>query len=570
MQNNICICWIIRIFVYMSTLTNEQAIKFVKDSTSTPSFIQDARDYYSELKALIDGKGYESLLIKIDHVESDKKQKSRERYSFSMKDMFSRLFKKIDNVWTATGGSKFYDLEDDEQKLELAKAITQVRGGKSIEQWNKDVWMKVLHTDPAGVTFLEYDAEKDISPFPTYKSIEKIRNYITNGVNLEVILFEPKTIKRDGDQKDQKTWRLVDDLRDIFIIQTGDEYLVDEEKTFEHPFGQCPALINSDDVDPEDWKRLSPIDPSIDLCKEYLRDKSIKTIYKFLQGFPLFWRYTTQCEDCTGTGKKNNQECGTCDGHGYIGRRDITDTVNLPIPKDNEVVLAPNIAGWLTPPLDIWQRYDDELKLLEVGINVTHWGTITETEKKSNTATGRMLDVQPIIQTLDSYSSKAEIREKKITDWIANYLFIDKNKDQSITTIAYGRDYAILPSSTLLEIYERAKASGDNSTILDRLLDDVLISRYKNDPLALQLERIKSSIDPYIHYTVEQVNDIFGNSEAQKKMLFPEWWDTITVTTEKESGIIERLKSEFDEWYTNKTPSQSIESEIEEQTNTNT
>ena len=161
--------------------------------------------------------------------------KGGKNYSFSTKAVTERTFRPIDNIWTATGGTKLYALDKDAEKEELANWISNFRGGKSIEQYNEYFWIKLYQTDPAGIINLEYDADKNIKPFPVSYSIHKIRNYIPNGINVEVLLFESEEVET-GTGQTYKEWRLIDDQTDYRIIQEGDSFRIDEDKTFEHPF----------------------------------------------------------------------------------------------------------------------------------------------------------------------------------------------------------------------------------------------------------------------------------------------------------------------------------------------
>lgn len=527
----------------MAVLSTEEIIEVVREHQKTPKYIRKAREYKKSLEALIKGKDYTELLEHIDKYESTSKAKARQKYTFSIKDMFERLFTNIENVWTATGGVKLYYPEDSnlesEKRKKLIEMCSHVRGGTSLERWNESVWMQTYHTDPAGITILEYNIEKGYDPYPEYVSIDEILGYKANGINLEYILFEPIIIDEDTNTK---KYRFIDDSKDYTIFQKGENIYIDELESFDNPFGQVPCLINSDLIDVDGKKRLSPIDPIIELCKEYLRDKSIKTIYKFLQGFPLFWRQVTDCIECNGTGKDGTgKTCGVCGGTGYAGRRDITDTVNIKAPEDGGDL--GEIAGFIVPPTEILGEFNSELELLERACRMTMWGAIIE-DDQSETATGRRIDAQPILQKLNKYTTPAETREQKLTEWIANFADPMKDKNEKVSSIVYGRNYALLSADTVLEIYENAKENGDSVTILDRLFNQYLLSEYKNDPISLHTAFMKAQIEPYMHYTIEQVKEVFGADESAKKMLFDKWWRA-TNTIGKDA---EQLEKEFNNW----------------------
>ena len=298
-----------------------ELFNYIKANEKVPNWVSDARIYHKRLLALIDGEGFNELLInKIEHIENTQKAVARKKYARSIKDFYERLLRLTDNIYSSTGGVKRYENLTDTQTKELEDHLHKIKGGRTLESWLESVWLTVYHQDPNGIIFLEYDSKKDIKPQPSYKSINTIRNYYSNGQTIEVLLFEPKDIEGGG-----KKWYVVDDERFYTVIQNNESFAVVEDETFEHQFGIVPAVINSDIEHIGYDKRLSPIDKVVELSEEYGRDLSVKTIYKFQQGFPKHWRYASLCPTCHGTGKDGQgATCGDCNGTGELFRGDVT------------------------------------------------------------------------------------------------------------------------------------------------------------------------------------------------------------------------------------------------------
>lgn len=506
-------------------LTDKEAIKYIKANKAVSEKILKAREQSKKLFALLEGEDFlDELINKIEHIESADKAKARKKYSRSIMDFYERLLQPVSNVFSATGGTKKYDLKDKQLELLLGK-IGNIRGGKSIERYLDEVWMDLYHTDPNGVIFLEYTTRSKTDVWCTYKSIGSIRNYIESGQLTEVILFEPRV-----DSKGVSHWRIVDDTTDRTFIEHGNSFILDEDHSFEHPFGQPPAIIISNITSTKTQLRLSPIHKVVELSKEYARDQSILTLYKFLHGYPIHWRYVNQCKKCTGQRKDGTDNCPDCDGKGYIQNKDVTDMVTLPIPDKDGIQLAPNIAGNIAPDLKTWTQYHEELDRLEFLANFTHWGTSTRKGDGTETATGRFIDVQPVKNRLNKYSNVTEFMEWKLTEWCANFLIPNKDKNLSISMIAYGRRYIIESPDTILNRYEEAKKAGDNSVILDRLFEEFLTAKYKNDPVWLRVELTKFRVQPFPHLSIEQVNTIFGQQAAGTIVLFGEFWEQADKT----------------------------------------
>lgn len=528
----------------------EEVIQIIKKNNQVPKWVTDSRATHKTLRALIDGDDFKTELSKIEHIEkSEKKWEVRKKYSRSIKDLNQRLLRPIDNVYSATGGSKEYKLKGNKLK-ELLRKLSNVRGNKSLEQWLQVNWMHVYHNDPDGVIFIEYTTKETEDCWPTYKEITKIRNYHKDGQALKWILFEPKKVMNPAIGSEViELVRFVDDENDWTFKKNGDTFVLVEELTFKHPFGRVPGVVNSDIEKLGVSNALTPIDSIVEPEQEYLRDQSIKTIHKFIRGLPIFWRYKMLCPTCHGTLKDGNGDCKSCDNTGFKLDSDVSDEVVLPIPEADEIQLAPDIAGWLVPPADILDEMNQELQVLEIGMYEAHWGS-HKSRLDSNvdkTATEVWLDAQPVMNRLNKYGDVAEWVEHYLTELIANFLFTTKKKDENVSSIHYGRNYIIQPPEFLLQEYHKSKESQDGVVILDRKLREYLTSKYKNDPVTLRIEILKAILEPFVHYTIDMVKDVFGNESAQKKMLFGDWWETLTAEMfEKKTD--EQLASDMNEF----------------------
>ena len=531
----------------------EQVYKFIEANEKVHKWVSDAREYHKRLLALIDGEGFKKLLVnRVEHLEGTLEAIARDKYARSIKDFYERLLRLTDNIYSSTGGVKRYENLTTTQQEQLEGHLHNIKGGRTLEAWLESFWLVVYHQDPNGIIFLEYDSEKDIKPQPTYKSINIIRNYKSNGQTLENLIFEPIDLK-DG----VKQWYVVDDKFFYTVNQTGTNYSLQEEGTFEHHFGIVPAVINSDIEHIGYDKRLSPVDKVVELSEEYGRDLSVKTIYKFQQGFPKHWRYAAPCVTCHGIGKDgNNLSCSSCSGTGELFRSDVTHEHRLTIPEEGESVIAP-ASGFVTPDLDFLADARIELKELEDTATFTHWGAVVNTEQVA-TATEIVINTQPVTMRLNKYADVAENVETLLTEMIANHMFLDKAKDKKVASISYGRNYIIESINAVLTRYEEAKEKGDNATILDRLYQEYLLGKYKSDNVGLQIAITKSKVEPYIHYTVEQINEISGSKEAQKKILFDDWWKTVS-SFDQTSDI---LKAQFNTWFKDQYEEPKVDEQV--------
>lgn len=512
------------------TLSNNETLTILQQSQTVPTWVTKAREYNKELEALINGVDFISLLKIIEHKEDTKQLEARQKYAHSIKDMFDRVMRAVDNVYSATGGSKRYASKDDEVSTEsyekLIQKVSTIRDQKPLEKWLQENWMKLYRTDPNGVILYEYESETE-KLYPTYKNINSIRNYKSDGQNIEWILFEPE--KKDNGVME---WRLIDDEYDYIITQsTTVSFTINEDKSFKHPFGYVPGIIISDIIKIGTEQRLSPLDSVLELAKESLRDESHKSMFKFLLWDPIFWRYKLKCPTCGGSGKKGVDKCPDCNGKGLYTGKDITNSIDIGVPDEKEQpIVTPNIAGFIVPPVEIMAEFNKENELLENKIYSTVWGTINYQKMYSGgmaeikTATEIVYDTAPQIARLNMFADVAQWVEWRLTELAANFIYPSKPKDKRICTITYGRNYIIEPLEVLYDRYTKYVAAGLNSALCDKALEEIICSKYKTDPIGLEEELKRLKVEPFIHYTIEQIKVNYSADAAQRKMLFQSWW----------------------------------------------
>lgn len=519
----------------MKIFDEETVLIEVQKHQSLEGWVQKARENSRELKALITGEGFhEELINKIEGLESDVRSIARKKYSKDIRDVFQRINKKRDNVFQANGGSEEIKIEEGEFRRSFIEALNNFKGGKSITKYLSEYFFRQLDTDPNGLIFLEYKTEPELKIYPTYKSINDIRHYDADGQKVSYVIFEPKKKINEIDKSYFLEWRVVDSQTDWTIKQIGSTFVVDTEKTFTHEFGEAPGIVLSEYLKIGEKARLSPMTPVIEIAKDFARDKSILTIYKFQNGFPKNWQYVTQCRSCHGTAKtKDGKNCSACGGTGILQKKDVTDMINLQPPKEGDPILAPNVAGFISPDLETWKQYKEDLRDFEMIMDDTIWGTDRYQQSKGagkETATGRFIDVQPVSNELNRLTDNVEWVHNTLANWVANLIIPTKQKEEKVFHKSYGRRFIIESPDVILEKYQNAKKAGDGTTILDKLLHEFILSKYKTDPFMQERMLKKAMLEPYIHYSIETVNDIFGADEAFKKAIFGDFWQSVDIS----------------------------------------
>lgn len=524
---------------------NDEVVKYVKDNQEVSELIKAARRYNTRLLALIDGKGFKETLILFEGLETEKRKRVRRNFSRPVNDTFERLFQPIANVFHSTGESFNVDISSNKEKELFLKKLSNVRDEKTLKQYVESDWMPLYHIDPNGIIFTEYSTkDEEVDAYPTYKSIYSIRAYQPNGQLLSVVMFEP--VDRVFEGEEVKEWRVVDDDKDYIVIQRKEDYTVLDEESNDHPFGIVPALLNSNIIDVSSELRLSPVDKILDLMMEFAVTQSNKSIYKIVQGNPKHWEVGPECTTCRGRAKVvdsagDSIKCKDCNGVGHHVSQDVTDLKVIPYPREGTPGILPHVAGHTSPDLDTLKYFTEELTYAEKLAYQTLWG-VGQEPLAYETATGRILDQQPKINRLNKYANAAEWVNWRLAEFMARVYTTEK---ETVVRILFGRRYILETSDALLRSYETAKKAGDSSTILDALLNEYTTSKHSNDMEMLRIMLIKISAEPYVHMTIEEVNDVFGNIEAQRKALFNDFFNTLENKDISEATIDDK----YDKWF---------------------
>lgn len=494
----------------MATLTREQ-IKDILINRPNAKLIEKANAMRKKLKVHLHGLGLADYLAQIETYERPEALALRRQYAKSNKDMFSRVLRPIDKIFSAKGGGYFFDLPDS-SKAAFTAQLRNVENGYSSRKWVENFWKPRYFDDPMGLIFMELE-EDGSEVYPTYKSSEDVYDYYNEGRELKYLVLRTD---------DKEIFRVVDDSFDALYRFDGKKVTKIPSQTFPNYFGYVPAKIISDlPYNGSEKLFASPIDDLIELADEFLRDDSVRTIYKFKHGFPKAWKYAEMCGDCKGSGHIEAQTCKSCNGTGKKLDSKVSDIMVLSVPEQGQPTVAPDVAGYVTPDIEYLQQSMTELKDLENLIFQTHWGTHQKEDTANETATGRFIDVQPVNDRLNGYADAAESIETFITDAIGKFTYPTSYNGCSIN---YGRRFLIESPDAIWKKYEDARQKGAPLTTLDEHLREYLESKYQNNSLELQKYLKQMKVEPFVHLTIAEAKlNVPDSSEYLKKLYFCEW-----------------------------------------------
>jgi hypothetical protein len=489
------------------------------------------------------GEGLGEYLHVIKGFEKPWMRDLRVLYTRTNEDIFDRLGRPKDKVWSARGGSIYYNLSEaqERQAVGLAK---DVRNGYSIKEWLENELSPHVDDDPNGVTMLEILPKQEAIRakregrsfvYPTYKSIFSIWDYQPKGVMLDYIVFELDNDEREalGYMKGEQVFRLVDDAMDYILYVENQVVYTDEENTLINPFGVVPTIINSDIINPMvSGNFLSFYNKVVRLADEYLRKGSIKVTSDFRNGFPKYAELADDCRQCKGIGEFDGKICDECGGYGSAPMVHVSDVKLMPWPKDKDVpfVKPSEVGHYVEPSMNYHEIAVADAVMLENIMTLTLWGVESKLKAvgtnlngtgEQKTATEITTELKPEAARLWPISKSVERRHKFILDLVIK-LQITYNYPGS--AVHYGRRYMQEGPDALLEKYKLAKKEGLAVPVLDDLLIQYYEAEFVSNPLKIAVMTKLMQVEPFVHNTPTQVQSFnLSDDEYKAKLFFGDW-----------------------------------------------
>jgi len=515
-------------------------VKTILQTNPQKKLVEYGQKKNKELRLHMYGDNLETTLTKIKSFENDLLIEVRRKYAKSNRDLMERLARPIDKVFSARGGSVYYNMSEALDKKASA-AAANVRDGYSIKTWIETYWKQHWLDDPCGMMFLEVDAKGRV--YPTYKSISTVFDYLPKGAELDYIVFELSSNdkKAAGIDTDRKVYRVIDDLLDTYYELKGTDVSEIKSERFTNFFGKVPALLNSDFVDPTCEGSVNSLFASvIKLADDFLLTGSVRNLSKVRHGFPKYWEYGDACKECEGTGYKGAKDCEACSSTGRSAMIHAGDLKILETPgSKNDVVIAPNVAGFIAFPKDYFEISSTELQQLENLMTFTIWGKGSEIkttgptgtpETNVQTATQAVIEIKPEEARLMPISKSAEKRHKFFVDNQVKVQLLQSN--YAGASVNYGRRYMLENADTIWKKYSDARAAGSAINLLDELLIEYYDVKYSGDDVGLQIAIKAMRVEPFVHFKVIEIQALGATAEDYAaKLYFGEWYQTVTDAT---------------------------------------
>lgn len=492
-------------------LTSTDLVNIFKEKPNAAT-LEDARKDSKHFTAHITGQGNDNLIEKITGLESDAQLTLRKKYGRSNRDVFQRIHEPTHKIFAAKGTSRYYELPESAKRVFISK-LNNIYNGLSLPKWVEDIALQYYRIDPMGLIFMEVG---DNETYPTYKSTSKIFDYKLKGRSVEYVIFNTN---------ENDIFRVVDDVTDKLVKYDGTSVTEVFGQTYPNYFGKVPATIISDILKPNSKYYTSPDYNLIEIADEFLRESTVKSVFKLKFGYPRQWQYASTCTNCKGTGQKSGEDCPSCNGSGKAVNSDVSEVMVLPIPSTEQPTIAPNVAGYISPDVQGWDKMTEELSLLENLMYKTEWNIepVQKTQGiiETKTATEIVSDMQPMHDRLIRYSKWACDIEKFVTDLTGIFYYPSTFKGSSIN---YSHRYVLEGPDVIWKKYEDARAKGSPTIALDDLLAEYYYSKYASDTMELTKYIKLMKVEPFIHLTISEAKNVVTNpADYNRKIYYSEW-----------------------------------------------
>lgn len=527
--------------------------------------IEFGSDQRKRVRMHMYGVGMDEHLTMIKGFERPWLKEVRTRYVQSNKDLFARLMKPIAKVFTARGGSSYYNMSDKENEI-AAMLDNNIFPGISSKKWLEMHWKTRMMDDPMGLIYMEIDGTGHT--YPTYKSIDDIVEYKLNEGKVEYVVFKVENEMKQqlGLENEAQVYRVVDDMFDKIVILKDMNSVVEVPgQTFPNYFNYVPAVINSYIPNPDGGGFVTPLYWVLDLADQYLLKISIRITHEFLHGFPKYFEYADDCIECLGAGKIKGKNCSHCKGTGKKIMTAVSDVKLLAWPTEKGGGLIKGApGGYIEPSKIFWEIASTGLLELEERINQTQWGSRTSTKLKPGvglsagpngivTATEVIDNKQPEIDALNEISDAAEKRDKFIVDSVVTIKM--KKKGYGVNggcSKTYGRRFLMEEPDALLLRYTDAREKGVSPLILFGLYEQYIEARYQSDGVSLSLHKKLMKVEPFMHYTLKELKENGATPEdIRRKTFYGEWLAQVS-NNNLILASIKQLQEQFDAFVSTK------------------
>lgn len=420
------------------------------------------------------------------------------------------IFTELKRVYDGRNAVASYQFEDTRYRNDWEKYRKEELKEPSI--WRNKGW-EVFKSAINSVLIVDTPAEQTgefPEPYFYWLGIENVIDYGLNDEGeIKYIIFKQSDGKlAEMDSTYTRVLKLEDDVLSV----------VTEVK---HGLGYCPARFYWDTplINNQEGVKESPLSSQLANLDWLLFFTISKRHLDLYAPYPIYSAYEQDCDfvdasdgsQCDGgfLRDKNGdymmladgtlRVCPICSAKNAVG---VGSYIEVPAPNAGEPDLRNpvSITSVDSESLDYNVR---EVKRLEKEIfeNVVGTGGGVQ-EKESINELQVTANFETKISVLNALKGNLEAAQKFVDDTICRLRYGDSFTDSSIS---YGTEFFIYTVDDLYRQYTTAKKNGASESELDAINNQIIATSYKNDPVQLQRMLILRQLEPYRHYTFDEL-----------------------------------------------------------------
>lgn len=384
------------------------------------------------------------------------------------------------------------------------------------EVWHTKGWA-TMQTAINSVLIVDLPAEQTTErpePYFYFLGIESVIDFSAKGETLEWIIFK---------QPNKKIAAFDDEFLRVYEVndkgQVGD--LITEVK---HGLGYCPAKFfwTTPLTQEEPDLKQSPLSSQLGDLDWLLFFRTSKRHLDTYAPYPIYSAYKADCKF------RNNATGDYCDGgflrnikgeykilnNGTVERCPVCSEkriagpgsfIEVPIPKEGKADLRDPVTITTVDRNSLDYNTAEEKRLSDaIFENVTGSGGDVQQKQSINEVqvTANFESKKNVLLSLKSNFEKAQ---KFVDDTICRLRYGENFLSSNIN---WGNEFYLYSTEELQQIYSEAKKSGASEARLDLILEQIIATESRNNPVQLQRMILLKQLEPYRHLTLSELQSL--------------------------------------------------------------
>lgn len=469
------------------------------------------------------------------------------------------VYRELERVFYSRNSSCTYQFTDSTLSEDWRKYRTEVLQEPII--WRTTGWqkMKVAVNSILIVDLPKEQKSERPAPYFYWLDIKNVIDFSSkDGESFEWLIFKQDDLVI-GEKKFARIAVFDNEAIAIYILNEKGE-IANTESYNKHNLGFCPARFYWSTNLTESQKSLkkNPITKELSNLDWLLFFTISKRHLDLYAPYPIYSAYEADCSF------QNNETGDYCDGGflrnekgdykistgGLLDRCPVCTEKRIAGPGSFiEVPTPSNEAPDMREPVQITTvdaesltynvkeciRLKNDIIVSCVGSD----GLVSEKEAINETQVAANFESKTSV--LNALKTNLEKAQRFVEETICKLRY---GSDFLTLSVNLGTEFYVLTVDELYEKYKTAKANGSSEAELDALINKILETEYKHNPIELQRMQILKQVEPYRHYTLDEVLKLYNANllnerDVKLKINFSAYVDKF----ERENGNIVEFAS---------------------------